>query len=142
MREAKGDPEFNPRRSHLVTGKDGRFEKISKGVVSIPKNPLTVQFLCHAYAVLYPTFKRWKQDAFQTKGCVPIHKGKTVLTCPKLAAQVYNARRMYCDHNMAVWLQKYPHRKYDSIGKKVLVQFIIVISHAMSMVCEISFDID
>ncbi len=73
---------------------------------------------------------------------MPIHKGKTVLTCPKLAAQVYNARRMYCDHNMAVWLQKYPHRKYDSIGKKVLVQFIIVISHAMSMVCEISFDID
>ncbi len=121
MREAKEDPEFDPRRSHLVIGKDGRFEKISKCVVSVPKNPLTVQYLCHAYGVPYPTFKRWKQDAFQTKECVPIHKGKTVLTCPKLAAQVYNARRMLCDHHMAVWIQKYPHRKYDSIGKKVLV---------------------
>ena len=34
MREAKEDPEFYPRRSHLVTGKDGRFAKISKVVVA------------------------------------------------------------------------------------------------------------
>ncbi len=135
MREAKEDPEFDPRRSHLVTGKDGRFEKIGKSVVAVPKNPLTVQYLCHAYGVPYPTFKRWKQDAFQTKGCVPIHKGKTVLTCPKLAAQVYNARRMYCDHNMAVWLEKQPHRKYDSIGKKVLLTFALLIDHATSTIC-------
>ncbi len=46
---------------------------------------------------------------------------ETVLTCPKLAAQVYNVKRIYCDHNMAVWLQKNPHRKYDSIAKKVRV---------------------
>jgi hypothetical protein len=139
MREAKEDPEFDPRRSHLVTGKDGRFEKISKAVVPIPKNPLTVQYLCHAYGVPYPTFKRWKQDAFHTKGCVPIHKGKTVLTCPKLAAQVYNAGRMYCDHHMAVWLQKYPHRKYDSIGKKVLVKCLNVIGNASTTIFEMSF---
>ncbi len=64
MREAKEDPEFDPRRTHIVTGKDGRYEKIGKAATLIPKNPLTVQYLCHAYAIPYPTFKRWKQDAF------------------------------------------------------------------------------
>ena len=123
MREAKEDPEFDPRRTHLVVGKDGRYEKISQSAVVVPKNPLTVQYLCYAYDVPYPTFKRWKADAFLTKPHHQPHKGKTVLTSPQLAAQVFNVRRMYCDHQMAVWLQKNPHRKYDSIGKKVeLVQ--------------------
>ena len=121
MREAKEDPEFDPRRTHLVVGKDGRYEKISQSAVVVPKNLLTVQYLCYAYDVPYPTFKRWKADAFQTKVCVQAHKGKTVLTCPLLAAQVFNVRRMYCDHQMAVWLHKNSHRKYDSIGKKVCV---------------------
>ena len=121
MREAKEDPEFDPRRTHLVVGKDGRFEKISKSVKVVPKNPLTVQYLFHAYDIPYPTFKRWKADAFQTKPNVQAHLGKTVITCPKLAAQVYNVRRMYCDHHMMVWLQKHFHRKYDCIGKTVHV---------------------
>ncbi len=30
MREAKEDPEFDPRRTHLVIGKDGRFKNIGK----------------------------------------------------------------------------------------------------------------
>ncbi len=119
MREAKEDPEFDPCRTHLVVGKDGRCEKISQSAVVVPKNPLTVQYLCYAYDVPYPTFKRWKADAFLTKPHHQPHKGKTVLTCPQLAAQVFNVRRMYCDHQMAVWLQKNPHRKYDSIGKKL-----------------------
>jgi hypothetical protein len=101
MREAKEDPEFDPCRTHLVVGKDGRFEKISKSAKVVPKNPLTVQYLCHAYDIPYLTFKRCKADAFQTKTNVQAHLGKTVLTCPKLAAQVFNVRRMYCDHNMA-----------------------------------------
>jgi hypothetical protein len=46
MREAKEDPEFDPRRTHLVVGKDGRFEKISQSAVVIPKNPLTVYNTC------------------------------------------------------------------------------------------------
>jgi hypothetical protein len=45
MREAKEDPEFDPRRTHLVVGKDGRYEKISQSAVVVPKNPLTVQYL-------------------------------------------------------------------------------------------------
>ncbi len=120
MREAKEDPEFDPRRTHLVTGKDGRFEKIGKSANMTPKNQLTVQYLCHAYAIPYPTFKRWKQDAaFVTKTFEPEHKGKTVLTCKNWATKIYNARRMYCEHHMAVWLQKNPNCKYDSAAKKV-----------------------
>ncbi len=111
----KGKQELNSE------GKDGRYEKVSQSAVVVPKNPLTVQYLCHAYDVPYPTFKRWKADAFQTKVFVQPHKGKTVLTCPLLATQVYNVRRIYCDHQMAVWLHKNPHRKYDSIGKKICV---------------------
>jgi hypothetical protein len=57
MREAKEDPEFDPRRTHLIVGKDGRYEKISQSAIVVPKNPLTVQYLCHAYDVPYPTFK-------------------------------------------------------------------------------------
>jgi hypothetical protein len=121
MREAKEDPEFDPHRTRLIVEKDGCYEKVSQSATVVPKNPLTVQYLCHAYDVPYPTFKRWKADAFQTKTNVQAHTGKTALTCPKLATQVYNVRRMYCDHHMAVWLQKNPHRKYDSIGKKVRV---------------------
>jgi hypothetical protein len=76
MREAKEDPEFDSRRTHLVTGKDGQYEKVSQSVVVVPKNPLTVQYLCHAYAVQYPTFKRWKVDAFQSKEYVQVHKAQ------------------------------------------------------------------
>ncbi len=119
MREAKEDPEFDPRRTHIITGKDGKYKTIGKAAVAVPKNPFTVQYLCYAYAIPYATFKRWKQDAFVTKTFEPEHKGKTVLTCEKLAKQVYNARRMYKEHHMAVWLQKKTHRKYDSAAKKV-----------------------
>ena len=66
MREAKEDPEFDPRRTHLVIGKDGQYKKLSQSVKVVPKNPLTVQYLCFAYDIPYPTFKRWKADAFQT----------------------------------------------------------------------------
>ena len=51
MREAKEDPEYDPRRTHLVTGKDGRYQTISKSTKNVPRNPLTVQYLCHALAV-------------------------------------------------------------------------------------------
>ena len=95
MREAKEDPEFDPRRTHIVPGKDGRYEKVGKAAILVPKNPLTVQYLCHAYAIPYPTFKRWKQDAFVTKTFEPEHKGKTVLTCKNWATKISNARRMY-----------------------------------------------
>ncbi len=119
MREAKEDPEYDPRRTHLVTGKDGRYQTISKSTKVVPRNPLTVQYLCHALAVPYATFKRWKADAFQSAAFVPEHKGKTVLTCTKWAKKIYNARRMYWEHHMAMWLTKNPHRKHDSEAKKV-----------------------
>ena len=95
MREAKEDPEFDPRRTHLVIGKDGRFQNVGKNNSNIPKNPLTVQYLCDAYAIPYATFKRWNADAFVCKPFEPEHKGKTVLTCNKWATKIYNARRMY-----------------------------------------------
>jgi hypothetical protein len=45
MREAKEDPEYDPRRTHLVTGKDGRYKTIGKSINQIPRNPLTVQYI-------------------------------------------------------------------------------------------------
>jgi hypothetical protein len=123
MREAKEDPEFDSRRTHLVIGKDGQYKKISQSIKVVPKNPLTVQYLCYAYDIPYPTFKRWKADAFQTAEKNPPHKGKTIFTSLKLATQVFNPRRMYVDHHMAVWLQKNPHRKYDPEAKKKQKQF-------------------
>ncbi len=119
MREAKEDPEFDPRRTHLVIGKDGRFQNVGKNNSNIPKNPLTVQYLCHAYAIPYATFKRWKADACVSKPFEPDHKGKTVITCNKWATQIYNGRRMYWEHHMAIWITKNPHRKYVSQAKKV-----------------------
>jgi hypothetical protein len=118
MQEAKDDSEFDPRRNDHVTGKDGRFTK-KKNASSLPKNPLTIQYLCHACDIPYATFKRWKKDAFVSKKYVPETKGKSVLTDKKLASQVFNPRRMFIDYQMAVWLNKHPAKKYDSKAKKV-----------------------
>jgi hypothetical protein len=59
----------------------------------------------------YATFKRWKKDAFISKVYAPETKGKSVLTDKKLATQIYNPRKMYVTHQMAVWLDKYPAKK-------------------------------
>ncbi len=84
-------------------------------MVAVPKNPLTVQYLCHAYAVPYPTFKRWIADAFQSSEYVQVHKGKTVLTCPKLAAQVYNMRRIFAT---TIWRDTMTERERIPYAKK------------------------
>jgi hypothetical protein len=81
MREAKEDLEFDPRRTHLKIGKDGQFKKIGTSKVVVLMNPLTVQYLCHAYDIPY---------AFETKAFIPDDKGKTVLTCKKLATEIFN----------------------------------------------------
>jgi hypothetical protein len=73
MREAKEDPEFDPRR----------IKNIVKNNCNVPKKTLTVQYLCHAYSIPYATLQRWKAEAFVSKPFEPDHKGKTVLTCNK-----------------------------------------------------------
>jgi hypothetical protein len=60
------------------------------------------------------------KDAFISKVYVPETKGKSVLTDKKLATQIYNPRRMYVMHQMAVWLDKHPAKKNDSEAKKVI----------------------
>jgi hypothetical protein len=50
---------------------------------------------------------------------VPEHKGKSIITDKKWATQIFNPRRMYLEHKMAVWLLKHPSKKYDSKAKKV-----------------------
>ena len=119
MQEAKNDETYDPRRQDHKTGKDGKFVKVKKGTVK-PKNALTVTFLCFAFDVPYATFKRWKNDAFVTKTHVPEHKGKSVLTDKAWASKIFNARRMFVDHSMAIWMDKHPAKKYDSQAKKVL----------------------
>ncbi len=117
MREAKDDATFDPRRNEHQMGKDGRFVA-SKGK-SIPKNPLTVMYLIHAYDIPYATFKRWKADSFASLTHEPEHKGKSIITDKKWATQIFNPRRMFMEHKMAVWLLKHPSKKYDSKAKKV-----------------------
>jgi hypothetical protein len=56
MQEAKNYPEFDPCCSGHTTGKDGRFVG-KKNATATPKNPLTIQYLCHAFDVPYATFK-------------------------------------------------------------------------------------
>jgi hypothetical protein len=120
MQEARDDSAYDPRRKDHVTGKDGRFTK-KKNASTKPKNPLTVLYLCSAFAIPYATFKRWKKDAFVSKVYVPETKDKSILTDSKLASQVYNPRRMYVTHNLEVWLHKHQSKKYDSKAKKVQV---------------------
>jgi hypothetical protein len=117
MKEAKDDQTYDPRRNEHLTGNDGRFVA-AKGK-TVPKNPLTVMYLIHAYEVPYATFKRWKADAFVSEKHVPEHKGKSIITDKKWATQIFNPRRMYLEHKMAVWLLKHPSKKYDSKAKKV-----------------------
>ena len=129
MQEAKNDPDFYPRRSEHQTGKDGKFVK-KKNAPTMPKNPLTVLYLCYAFDVPYATFKRWKADAFVTKTFVPAHKGKSVLTDTKWALQVFNARKMYVRHGMETWINMHPSKKTDSKAKKVrglIFRFVSVV---------------
>ena len=118
MQEARDDAKYDPRRKDHKTGKDGKFIKVKKGTVK-PKNALTVTFLCFAFEVPYATFKRWKNDAFVTQTHLPEHKGKSVITDKVWASKIFNARRMYMDHSMALWTAKHPAKKYDSKAKKV-----------------------
>ena len=118
MQEARNDQDYDPRRKEHVTGKDGRFTR-KKYASTKPKNPLTVLYLCYAFAIPYATFKRWKKDAFVSKVYVPETKGKSVLTDAKLATQVFNPRRMYVSHGMEVWINKHPSKVNDSKAKKV-----------------------
>jgi hypothetical protein len=118
LQEAKDDPEFDPRRSEHVTGKDGKFVQ-KKNASLKPKNPLTVTYLCFAFNIPYATFKRWKADAFVTKKFVPEHKGKSVLTDKKWAGQIYNPRKMFIINEMEKWLNKHPAKKYDTKAKKI-----------------------
>ena len=118
MQEARNEPDYDPRRNEHVTGKDGRFTR-KKNATTKPKNPLTVLYLCYAFAIPYASFKRWKKDAFVSKVYVPETKGKSVLTDKKLASQVFNPRRMYVQHGMEVWLNKHPSKINDAKAKKV-----------------------
>jgi hypothetical protein len=54
-----------------------------------------------------------------TKNFVPDHKGKSELTDKTWAKQVYNARRMFITHAMAIWLTKHPAKKHDTLAKRV-----------------------
>jgi hypothetical protein len=85
----------------------------------IPRNPLTALYLCHAYDVPYATFKRWKNESFVTKPIVPDNKGKSVIIDKKWASAIYNAKRMYIDTQMALWMSQLSTRQHDKEGKKV-----------------------
>jgi hypothetical protein len=84
------DPRFFDDRS-----KDGKFKKQSKNKNFVPKNILTIQYLIYAYDVSYPTFKRWRSEGFVDTKYVHAHTGKSVMTDPDYAKQIYTARRMY-----------------------------------------------
>ncbi len=114
MQDAKKDATFDPRRSEHKTGKDGKFISAKKGNVK-PKNALTVTYLCFAFDVPYATFKRWKIGSGGDIKVSPHNKGKSVITDKMWASKLYNARRIFINHSLALWLQKYP-------GKKMMLQ--------------------
>jgi hypothetical protein len=106
MRDVVGDqPVFDPRLFD-ERSKDGKFKKQSKNKNFIPKNILTIQYLIYAYDVSYPTFKRWRSEGFMDTKYVPAHTGKSVMTDPEYAKQIYTARRMYVTSAMDVWKEK------------------------------------
>jgi hypothetical protein len=120
MKEAMEDEQFDHRRnSHLKSAKNGQFKTNRRGAL-VPKNPLTVMYLCHAYDVPYATFKPWKAGAFASTPFVPANKGKSVIINKTWASQVYNSKRMYLDTHMAMWLSKLSARRHDVEGKKVI----------------------
>ena len=95
MKEATEDDTFDPRcNAHVKSKKDGKF-KTDRREAFVPKNPLTVLYLCYAYDVPYATFKRWKNEAFVTTPFVPDNKGKSVIKDMKWATHIFNPKRMY-----------------------------------------------
>jgi hypothetical protein len=119
MKEVLEDDNLDPRRNtHLKSKKDGKFMTTRKEDF-IPRNPLTALYLCHAYDVPYATFKRWKNESFVTKPIVPDNKGKSVIIDKKWASAIYNAKRMYIDTQMALWMSQLSTRQHDKEGKKV-----------------------
>jgi hypothetical protein len=132
MQEARNDADYDPRRNEHMTGKDGRFTK-KKNATTKPKNPLTVLYLCFAFAIPYATFKRWKKDAFVSKVYVPETKGKSILTDSKLASQVFNPRRMYVTHGLEAWLHKHPSKKYDAKAKKVILTLTLSLTLTLTL---------
>jgi hypothetical protein len=108
MKEAMEDDNFDPRRKSAT---DGRFKKDRRGAF-VPQNPLlTALYLCHA------NFKRWKAESFATKPFVPENKGKSVILDKKWASDIFYAKRMYVDTQMAVWISTLSTRKHDVEGK-------------------------
>ena len=106
MRDVVGDqPVFDPRLFD-ERSKDGKFKKQSKNKNFVPKNILTIQYLIYAYDVSYPTFKRWRSEGFMDTKYVPAHTGKSVMTDPEYAKQIYTARRMYVTSAMDTWKEK------------------------------------
>ncbi len=125
MKEVLHDEALDPRRTgHVKSKKDGKFTSTRKGAF-IPKNPLTALYLCYAYDVPYATFKRWKAESFVHTPYVPDNKGKSVIVNKKWAASIFNAKRMYLDTQMAIWMSQLSTRKYDKEGKKVCDELYI-----------------
>ena len=124
MQDAKDDTTFEPRRSDHKTGKDGKFVSAKKRD-NEAKKCVDVTYLCFAFDVPYATFKRWKLDAGVTAVVVPFNKGKSVLTNKNWASKLYNARRMFIKHSMALWHEKHPAKKNDAEGNKVRVRRLV-----------------
>jgi hypothetical protein len=85
--------------------------------------------------VPYATFKRWKNEAFVTTPFVPDNKGKSVICDKKWASAIFNAKKMYVDTQMALWMSHLSTRKHDKEGKKVCQKsaYIYVTKHAQIM---------
>ncbi len=120
MRVVMGhDPDFNPR---FIDKRDaeGKFTKLSKNKLDIPKNITTIQYLIWAHGVSYATFKRWKVAEFKWTKHIPKHAGKSVLTDADFAQTLYTPMRMYLNVKMAEWYerQRTQSRRVDVDAKR------------------------
>ncbi len=119
MQEAKYDSEYDPRRNEHITGKDGRFKK--KKCIDQAKKPFDspVPLLClrHTICIL----QEMEEGRVRYQDIRARNKRQECCNDKKLASQVFNPRKMYVKHAMAVWLNKRPQKKNDGPAKQVVM---------------------
>ena len=106
MRDILGE-EYDP--LHVLTGRDEEGKFTFTKNVDVPKNPLSLAYLLHAYGVSQSTFKRLRLRGGEAlPKQVPHNKGKSVVTDHSFASSVYTPRYFFVCSQMKKWLTKNP----------------------------------
>ena len=106
--------EFNPLRTIPARDFDGKF-LVTKSV-DVPKNPLSLAYLLHAYDVNDSMFKRLRmRGGAALPKQVPHNKGQSVFKDKDYADVIFNARSFFVKSQMRKWLS---HNQQASADRK------------------------